>query len=109
MVQSGPGPANEALAKKRKGIREAHHQRISLVDAAQAPKKPDIKNIQLIAFVDFQSFKWTNHGTLQITLLIPPEFLEDALQLRWFDEFPCSIDFQKWTPAVIAEGEVTGG
>lgn len=77
-------------------------QSLSL-DDAQAPK--DIESLQVICHVDVTSIKFDRHGSLNITLVIPSEFAELGLNMRFLAGFPLSADFQKWRVLVESEDE----
>lgn len=76
--------------------RSPHKQSLTLLDR-QRPKQVDA--VQFIAHIDTTSIKFDRHGGLQITLVIPPEFAELGLDVRFMAGIPLSVDVQKWVVA----------
>jgi hypothetical protein len=79
--------------------RPAHDQRLTLLDR-QPPRKVD--GVQFIAHVDSTSLKFDRHGGLEVRLIIPKEFVELGLDVRFLEGVPLSVDVQRWK-AVPAE------
>lgn len=73
--------------------REQPPQRLTLTDKRQ-PKRVD--SIQFIAHVNPSTIRFDKHNALLITLVVPAEFAEDALDLRYMSGVPLSVDVQKW-------------
>ena len=72
--------------------RTPHTQTLTIADR-KAPKRVD--HVQFIAHVN-ANIKFDTHNALVVTLLIPPEFVEDALDIRYMAGLPLSVDIQKW-------------
>jgi hypothetical protein len=81
--------------------RPAHDQRLTLLDRVP-PRKVD--GVQFIAHVDSTSLKFDRHGGLEVRLIIPKEFVELGLDVRFLEGVPLSVDVQRWK-AVPAEPE----
>ena len=73
--------------------RTPHVQKLTVVDR-KPPKRVD--QLQFIAHVNPATVKFDRHNALIITLVIPAEFAEDALDIRYMAGVPLSVDVQKW-------------
>jgi len=87
--------------------RSPHEQRLTLLDRRH-PKQ--LEGVQFVAHLDPASIKFDRHGSLLVTLVVPAEFAEDGLDVRYLAGVPLSVDVQKWRVAQHpANGGVTGG
>lgn len=73
--------------------RPPHTQLLSLSD--RLPPK-QLENVQFIAHVDATSLKFDRHRALLMTFVVPSEFAELALDMRFMAGVPLSVDVQKW-------------
>jgi len=76
--------------------RNPHEQRLTLVDR-KPPRKVD--QCQFIAHVDPATIKFDGHNALRISLTVPAEFVEEALDIRFMAGVPLSVDIQRWKVA----------
>jgi len=51
--------------------------------------------VQFIAHVS-SAIRFNSHNALLVQLLVPAEFVEDALDIRFMAGSPLSIEVQKW-------------
>ena len=87
--------------------RSPHEQRLTLLDRRQ-PKVVD--GVQFVAHVDPSSIKFDRRGSMLVTLTVPAEFVELAMDMLYMGAVPLSVDVQKWRVAQHpANGGVTGG
>lgn len=95
--------ANEERRTERResGLRAAFQKRephTQTLDERELEAPPDFKETQFIAHLDMQSFKYDRHGSVIVQLVVPPEFSEEALVLRFSKGIPLSVDIQVWKP-----------
>jgi hypothetical protein len=76
--------------------RTAHSQRLTLADR-KPPRR--VEEAQFVAHVDPATIRFDGHNALRLTLIIPAEFVEDALDVRFMAGVPLSIDVQRWKVA----------
>lgn len=73
--------------------RNPHEQKLTLLDRKHAK---NLDSVQFIAHVETTSIKFDRHGALNVTLIIPAEFAELGLDVRFLAGVPLSVDVQKW-------------
>jgi hypothetical protein len=77
--------------------RSPHEQRLTLLDRRRP--KPLPLGVQFVAHLDPSSIKFDRHNSLLVTLVVPPEFAELALDVRYLAGIPLSVDVQRWRVA----------
>jgi hypothetical protein len=76
--------------------RAPHTQKLTLLDRQHIPH---VESCQFIAHVDTTSIKFDRHGALLVTLVVPAEFAEYGLDVRFLAGIPLSVDIQRWKVA----------
>lgn len=104
--QPATAAATEQVNENRKYRRAPHDQKLTLLDA-QKPKA--VEHLQVIGYFDPTSIKFDRHNSLVLTIAVPPEFVDEALKLRYMTGVPLSIDFQRWTVASNSQSQPQPG
>lgn len=84
--------------RQARGRREAHIQKLD----EREPTRQPFTSAQFIGIIHPDGLRFDRLGMLQVTISIPPDFVEEGLELRRAPGVPVSIDVQPWHPYLEA-------